>query len=111
MVQYKEAAMPTGQEFGLCLKIDSGTWNTNTVRDFRQPTPKKTQGRVRFSKKFTSVPTVTVSLSSVDVSNGANFRVTVYATDVTLEGFTAHADSWYDTTVYSCGISWLAIGQ
>lgn len=97
-------------EFVLSLKIDSGTWNTMNVRDWRHPIP-GTQGRVLFSKKFTSIPTVTVAMSSADVSKDHNLRVSVYATDVDLEGFTAHADSWADTKLYSCGISWMAIGN
>jgi len=72
---------------------------------------KNTEGRILFSKKFTSVPTVIVSLQLVDVSNSANIRAKVYATHVGLEGFTVHADSWDDTALHSCGVSWLAIGQ
>ncbi|RPB21003.1 hypothetical protein L211DRAFT_841166 [Terfezia boudieri ATCC MYA-4762] len=102
--------MSTGQELSLSLKIDSGSWNTNQVRDWRYPVA-ETEGRVNFSKKFTSLPTVIVSMSSVDVSNQSNFRVNVYATHVNLEGFTVHVNSWADTKIYSCGVSWLAIGH
>jgi len=97
-------------EWDTSLKIDSGTWNTMEVRPWQHPTV-HTEGRIRFSKQFTAVPVVSLSLSSVDVSNAANFRVKVYATNITLEGFTVHAESWADTKLYSCGASWLAIGQ
>ncbi|KAF8429811.1 hypothetical protein EV426DRAFT_582905 [Tirmania nivea] len=102
--------MSTGQEFALSFKIDSGTWNTNDVRDWSDPVM-RTEGFVYFHQKFTSVPTVIVSLSSVDLSHDYNCRVRVYATNINLEGFTVHADTWEDSVVYSCGISWLAIGQ
>ncbi|RPB27317.1 hypothetical protein L211DRAFT_834172 [Terfezia boudieri ATCC MYA-4762] len=102
--------MSTGQELSLSLKIDSGSWNTAEVRDYRDPVV-HTEGRVKFSNKFTSLPTVIVSLLSADVSNEYNFRVNVYATDVNLEGFTVHVNSWADTKIYSCGVSWLAIGH
>jgi len=78
------------------------------VRPWDEPT-QTTQGRVNFSFEFESVPTVTVSLSSADVATGTNFRVKVYATDVDKKGFTVHADSWYDTTLYSAGVTWLAV--
>lgn len=68
-----------------------------------------TEGRVLFSKKFTSVPIVIVSLSSIELLGGC--RVRVYATHVGLEGFTVHADTWCDTDLYTCAVSWLAIGQ
>ncbi|KAF8429812.1 hypothetical protein EV426DRAFT_582916 [Tirmania nivea] len=71
----------------------------------------RTEGSVYFHQKFTSVPTVIVSLSSADLSHNHNFRLGVYATNVNLEGFTVHADTWDDSVVYACGISWLAIGQ
>ncbi|RPB20996.1 hypothetical protein L211DRAFT_463614 [Terfezia boudieri ATCC MYA-4762] len=101
--------MSAGQEFSLSLflKIDSGTWNTKEVRDSHPV--EKTEGRVNFSKKFTSLPTVIVSLSSLEILQGC--RVNVYATHICLEGFTIHADSWYDTELFTCGVSWLAIGQ
>ncbi|RPB20995.1 hypothetical protein L211DRAFT_463525 [Terfezia boudieri ATCC MYA-4762] len=101
--------MSTGQEFSLSLKVDSGTWSTENVRD-GHPVG-KTEGRILFSQKFTSVPTVIVSLTSADVSKEFNFRLKVFASHVNLEGFTVHANSWADTKIHSCGVSWLAIGH
>ncbi|KAI1389254.1 uncharacterized protein F4822DRAFT_427606 [Hypoxylon trugodes] len=90
--------------------VETGTWNTISVRPWESPQP-HTEGRVNFVKEFKAIPTVMVSLSSADVSNEANFRVGVYATSVDSKGFTAHADSWFNTTLYSCVISWIAIGE
>jgi hypothetical protein len=90
--------------------VESGMWNTMDVRPWHQPRH-ITEGRVNFSKEFKSVPTVTVSMCSADVSERANFRVKVYATAVDLKGFTVHADSWGDTQLYSCGVSWMAMGE
>ncbi|KAF8434467.1 hypothetical protein BGX38DRAFT_1219495 [Terfezia claveryi] len=101
--------MSTGQHkfsLSLSLKIDSGTY----VRDFRHP-PGMTEGRILFSRRFESVPTVIVSLQSVDASNRVNLRVRVFATHVNLAGFTVRAESWADTEIYSCGVTWLAIGH
>lgn len=90
--------------------FDSGTWNTMDVRPWNKP-QLHTQGRVTFAKKFEAAPTVTVSISSFDVSNQTNSRLKVYATDVDAKGFTAHAEVWYDTTLYSCGACWTATGK
>ncbi|KAF5242841.1 hypothetical protein FAUST_3107 [Fusarium austroamericanum] len=90
--------------------IDSGTWSTITVRSWENPQV-HTEGRVSFSKDFKTAPTVSVSISAADVSKDANFRVKVYATAVDATGFTAHADSWSNTKIYSCEISWIAIGS
>lgn len=90
--------------------IDSGTWSTIKVRSWENPQV-HTKGRVSFSKDFKTAPTVSVSISAADVSKDANFRVKVYATAVDATGFTAHADSWANTKMHSCQISWIAIGS
>lgn len=91
-------------------EVDSGSWNTNDVRSWKAPRA-QTSGRVDFSKPFRGIPKVMVSMNCADVDNAANFRVRVYATDIDLDGFTIHADSWADTRIYSCGVSWTAIGK
>lgn len=88
---------------------DSGTWNTMEVRAWQNPRP-KTSARVTFNQKFASAPKVIASVSSADVAKGSNLRITVSASDVDAAGFTVHADTWGDTTLYSCGVSWFAIG-
>ncbi|KAI0185112.1 hypothetical protein EV127DRAFT_442468 [Xylaria flabelliformis] len=90
--------------------VESGAWNTTDVRPWDKPQQSTTE-RINFLNQFKSVPTVTVSINSADVSNAGNFRVKVYATAVDVKGFTIHAESWWDTTLYSCGVSWIAIGE
>ncbi|KAI1806577.1 hypothetical protein F4811DRAFT_568749 [Daldinia bambusicola] len=92
------------------IKLDSGTWNTTAVRPWDQPR-EMTEAFIRFTRNFSSAPTVLVSMNTASVRKTANFRVKVYATDVTSQGFIVHADSWADTTLYSCGVTWLAIGS
>ncbi|KAI1326331.1 hypothetical protein F5Y16DRAFT_375495 [Xylariaceae sp. FL0255] len=90
--------------------IECGDWGTDNVRSSNPP-QQATQARINFAKPFNSVPTVMVSINAADVSNAKNFRVTVYATAVDVKGFTINANSWYDSLLYSCGVSWLAIGE
>ena len=103
--------------------VDSGTWSTPTVRSWDYPRLEtvgrvkstngfqKAQGRVKFTKQFKTVPTVQVSISAADASKGGDFRVKVYATGVDTEGFVAHVDTWGESKVYSCEVSWVAIGS
>ncbi|KAI1763812.1 hypothetical protein GGR53DRAFT_344542 [Hypoxylon sp. FL1150] len=100
----------TGDSSYQPIQIDAGSWSTSDVRSWQNPCS-QTSGRVTFSKQFQTVPNVTVSMKSADVNRYTNFRVRVYATDVDLEGFTVHADSWHDTKIYMCGVSWMAIGR
>ncbi|GAP82867.1 putative metalloprotease protein [Rosellinia necatrix] len=92
------------------LTAETGAWSTENIRPWDHP-QQKTEGRVNFVKTFKSIPTVMTSITSADVSNSSNFRVKVYATAVDIKGFTVVAETWWDTKLYSCGVSWTAIGE
>ncbi|OTB02147.1 hypothetical protein M426DRAFT_206521 [Hypoxylon sp. CI-4A] len=90
--------------------IDSGTWNTAEIRSHTE-SRESTEGRINFSKKFKTPPRVMVSMCSADVGKYHHFRVKVYANNIDPKGFTVHADSWGMTQLYSCGVSWMAMGE
>ncbi|KAI0377923.1 hypothetical protein F5Y04DRAFT_291533 [Hypomontagnella monticulosa] len=90
-------------------RLESGTWSTMDVRPWNQRQD-QTQDRIEFPTEFKSLPMVMVNLTSVDISSGSNCRVKVYATEVNSRGFTVHADTWGGTILYSCGVSWVALG-
>ncbi|RYP09348.1 hypothetical protein DL764_001330 [Monosporascus ibericus] len=90
--------------------IESGAWSTDSVRNWNPPR-QSTEGRVNFVKEFKSVPAVMVSINAANMSKTANFVVKVYATAVDLKGFTIYAESGWETQLYSCGVSWIAIGE
>ena len=90
--------------------IECGVWDMASIRPPHQ-VQALTQGRVNFTKEFTSIPMVAVSIRSADVCNATNFRVKVYATDIDRKGFTAHADSWWDTSLHGCQVTWMAIEE
>lgn len=92
------------------LVVESGLRTMTPARHLAQLRA-QSEGRVNFSKEFKSIPAVSVSLSSADVCGQASFKVRVYATAIDLKGFTMHTDSWGDTKLYSCGASWIAIGE
>ncbi|KAM0812939.1 hypothetical protein AB5N19_12930 [Seiridium cardinale] len=91
------------------LRCENGTWNVVDVRAWNEPRD-KTEGWIQFSVEFKSAPMVMVSLNSTDIESGANCRVKVYASQVDSRGFLVHADTWGGTKLYSCGVSWIAIG-
>jgi hypothetical protein len=72
------------------------------VRAFRQP--------VRFERRFAAAPLVHVGIVGLDVSKEDNLRIRLRALDVTAEGFTLHAETWFNTRIWSVEVSWLAIG-
>jgi outer membrane murein-binding lipoprotein Lpp len=84
------------------LQVDSGQWR-NKMASASQ--------RVNFSKTFESAPRVIVSISKADIDCNANFRLNVFASEIDSEGFTIHANSWLDTVLFECGVSWVAIGN
>ncbi|KAI1254987.1 hypothetical protein MGN70_003050 [Eutypa lata] len=92
------------------LVVETGTWNTMDVRPWQKP-EQSTKGRITFLRKFRFPPAVTTSICSLDASRSQNLRIKVYATDISSKGFTIYASSWYDTQIYSCGVSWSAIGE
>ncbi|KAI0095416.1 hypothetical protein F4814DRAFT_436558 [Daldinia grandis] len=91
-------------------RVECGLWNTGEVRSWENPS-NETKGRIWFEKEFKSAPKVTTGMSSADVSRDANFRVSVYPTDIDSKGFKVNVHGWGDTVIYSCGVSWVAIGD
>lgn len=105
--KFKEISSHNSRAYGV---VDSGVWDTREVRAwFNLQT--QTHARINFSKTFETTPTVTVSICSLDTSNLGNSRVKVFATNVDAKGFTVHADTWQDSKLFSCGVSWLAVGR
>lgn len=90
--------------------IDSGVWATTNVRSANEPR-QETRGHIRFEQSFNFEPRVIASICYAHVANKTDFRVKVYATSITKEGFIVHADGLNDTKLYACDVSWIAIGK
>ncbi|KAI0970221.1 hypothetical protein F4678DRAFT_480476 [Xylaria arbuscula] len=95
--------------------MENGTWHALDVRSCSFPVPvTHTQGRVEFQKPFKSVPTVTIGIQSVDVSNVSKFRIGICATDVDEKGFTVRVNNWdapQGSIIYYCRVAWIAIAD
>lgn len=82
----------------------------NTMEDHPWNRPQlQTSRQISFARPYATPPKVVVWLNSLDMSNGHNWRVKVYVTDVTTTGFTIHVDTWADTILYSAGATWVAM--
>jgi hypothetical protein len=84
-----------------------GKFSTTEVHSWDHPQAQTSQAII-FPKKFEVLPAVVVWLNEIDIDRNANWRVKAYVTDVTLEGFTIHIDTWANTTLYSGTASWMA---
>ena len=67
---------------------------------------------VKFQRKtFSSPPTVLAWISCMDFSKAYNWRLKVYASDVTTEGFNIHADTWSNCILYKADVTWIALAE
>ncbi|KAK5135479.1 hypothetical protein LTR08_005267 [Meristemomyces frigidus] len=89
--------------------VDSGRFSTNDVRKRTNPRP-KTTGKVKFKQRFDQVPTVLAALNTIDAAANADLRVKVSVSEVDREGFRWNLETWDDSTLYSAGASWIALG-
>ena len=65
---------------------------------------------VRFNKKFTQIPTVSVSFQMIDSYHGRNLRIRTYVTDISEIGFNLQFNTWDRTIIYGATASWIAFG-
>lgn len=92
--------------------VQSGSFSTGDVRSWSNPRPKNS-AKVKFEDdrlKGDKAPTVLVALNMLDMAGNSDLRVKVDVDEITGEGFRWHLDTWDDSTLYSAGASWIALG-
>ncbi|KAL1297039.1 hypothetical protein AAFC00_004630 [Neodothiora populina] len=92
--------------------VQSGSFNTSEVRSWSNPKPNNS-ARVGFDEDAFEPgksPTVLVALNMLDMAGNSDLRIRVDTEKVTDRGFTWHLDTWDDSTLYSAGASWIALG-
>ncbi|KAG8899632.1 hypothetical protein FRC00_001191 [Tulasnella sp. 408] len=62
---------------------------------------KKTSKTINLPQPYVAPPRLVVGLTSVDMQAGTNLRVQAYADGIDRQKYTAHMDTWADTTLYS----------
>ena len=64
--------------------------------------------RVNFERRFVTPPKVVVFLNHIDLNKNFNWRLSVSASDIDVNGFTLHIETWGDTVLYCAGACWIA---
>src|SRR5664280_1978312 len=72
--------------------------------------PRNHRFEVTFERAFACPPLVHVGIAGLDVSNEDNLRVRVRAVDITVDGFSIEAETWFNTRVWAVDVAWIAIG-
>lgn len=88
--------------------LQIGTFNTLEIRPWQNPQLLNSK-RIRFPKPFEGRPPKVICwLQMMDLGVGRGFRIKTYPTNIDVNGFTLHIDSWADTVMYSAAATWLA---
>lgn len=88
--------------------ITSGNLSTSDIRSWDKAQLQNGKN-IEFDRDFECPPRVLVALNGLDVSNRTNLRIKTVAKDITAQDMTLSIDSWFDTTIYWAGVSYLAI--
>jgi hypothetical protein len=88
--------------------ITSGQFNITDIRPWNKPQLQNGKS-ITFDKKFERPPRVLVALNNFDIANNGNLRIKVLMKDITAQGMSLNIDSWADTTLFTAGVSYLAI--
>lgn len=85
---------------------DAGHFNTMEMRP--EDKPQLVNDKVEYYyKKYDSVPELSVGITSIDISQAANIRITASTSEATTENFKASLQSWADTVLYSASMTYL----
>ncbi|KAF2837749.1 hypothetical protein M501DRAFT_936647 [Patellaria atrata CBS 101060] len=103
----KEAAVQWLEHKTTAKECQSGSFDTQnenwTLR------VREAQKEIRFAIPFKVQPEVIVWFNRVDLDvDQAFYRLSARATNVSTTGFTAHLDTWGDSTFSGAGLTWIA---
>lgn len=89
----------------------SGVFSTSDVRPWYYP-QFNTVGHVDFQNGTIpkqTPPHVLLALNSIDIDHNYDLRINIGASNITSTGMDWSIDSWYDTILYSAGVSYIAM--
>jgi len=70
--------------------------------------PRTFTNAISFKTPYAEIPTVTTALTGFDILNDSNSRISVFAKDVTADGFTLVLHTWNTTKIWSASVTWMA---
>ncbi|KAI4283567.1 MAG: hypothetical protein L6R35_005126 [Caloplaca aegaea] len=89
--------------------LDAGQFSTLELRPWNKPTLSNKQTK-NFSKQYPTAPRVPLGLTSLDIGQEHNIRITAAAADIIRDKFTSSLDAWGDTVLYSASLTYLEAG-
>lgn len=92
-----------------CYPVD--TYNAgqfNTTEICPEDKPQVANDKVKYYyKKYDDAPELPIGITSLDISQAANIRITASTSEATTENFKASLQSWDDTILYSASMTYL----
>ncbi|KAG9025085.1 hypothetical protein FS837_005096 [Tulasnella sp. UAMH 9824] len=82
------------------------SFNTQDVRLWNNPQA-QTSKAIDFAQTYVSTPRLVSGITMLDMQKDTNLRVRAFSDQVDKQRYTCHADTWADTTLYSCGVDTL----
>ncbi|KAG8977415.1 hypothetical protein FRC05_001813 [Tulasnella sp. 425] len=86
----------------------TGSFSTQEVRFSDKPEPQNYRVTY-FPKKYVAPPRIPLGITEADIKTGANARIRAYTDNVDTQKFTAHIDTWADSTLGSAEINYLIV--
>lgn len=109
----------SGEWSKLCWPVDSTATECSFINKVKDEGGSKRvlEEYVTFPKRFSNVPVVNVSLTSIDTTDSTEFRgnpgsggvrYTISASDVTQVSFKLTIETWHRSTIYKTKVNWFA---
>ncbi|KAI4232926.1 MAG: hypothetical protein L6R40_007248 [Gallowayella cf. fulva] len=89
--------------------LDAGQFNTMELKPSDKPQTQNIKTKF-FWKKYPTAPRVPFGLTSLDIGNDHNVRLTAGASDIAQDKFKASLNAWGDTTLYGASMTYLEAG-
>ena len=93
-----------------CFSFYNTIGACGTDRDSREVRSGATFSKnITFPRPTSDPPRLVIGLNQIDIRAGTKYRVSTSTDNITTTGFTAHINTWSNTTLYNATISWLKL--
>ena len=87
---------------------DIGVFTTDMIRSNGSATAINS-AQMKFSARYAYPPAIFVGITLMDADCDDDMRLQVKADQISVNGFTAHADTWSDTHLFRAGLTWVEL--
>jgi len=89
------------------LEFQNGEFSTEDDHRWDEP-QRDTSRRIYFARPFITPPKVIVFLKEFHMDKSKNWRVSTRVSDIDVNGFNIHINTWADSILYSAVAGWIA---